>query len=582
MKNKILILLIITIILSVAPSMTGATPVTQSARKGSFSGTIESLNFKESTLTILDYKGKIHTIRVNQSTKLELEGIKKNLTDFYFGQEVDVHYEGTLATKITGYQEEDPDRDGYIMAGSRFKRGEVLFISNNSLELKTKQGRVKYRITPNTIYLKRNRTINLNQIKEGDKVLLTFNSIYTSEVAEIRIEDEEQIVSGVLRGKIELVDDRKKEIVIKTPFIYNEGKWSPHNQYLVSLKASGDTIYNGSEKISLQKLKYFKGKEVYIAYDNSYSRMQVAKLTVKNGQAQGYQAKVSNIQYTTGTMVVDNNLMHFNEGTIVLKDNRIVDTLNIDKNKDVAVTVDNIYGTKNASLISMTTNILDNRIDETKISIYRGKIDDIYDYGINIGRLNYRLDYLVLEDQKWEEVKDGQRFLLSDDTLIYDSELKEAIDPSYFTNSRYIKLTDIKNLTLRDRIKNNYYKNKDAYFVVREDEYGKEILSLNLVPHKQYYNQNIKLTYSTQGEIKAIDYDNGTITLSKVKNYNTLNNRWENASDETMDVRKSVILLNDLPLSIDKIYNLRVGVKVYAVKEKLSSLDEGYVLLIED
>ncbi|MDR7857557.1 hypothetical protein [Tissierella sp.] len=591
MKNKILIpLMIIAILLSVglAKDHRGlqtvhATNVGNDLRiVPPISGTIEALNFKESTLTILDYQGKTHIIRVNQQTKLEIEGLKKTLTDFYFGQEVDVNYEGTLATKITGYEEEDPDRDGYIMAGSRFKRGEVLFITNNSLELKTNQGREKYRITPNTIYLKRNRTININQIKEGDKVLLTFNSIYTSEVAEIRIEDEEQIISGVLRGKIELVDDRNKEIIIKTPYIYNEGKWSPHNQYLVSLKASGDTIYNGSEKISLQKLKYFKGKEVYIAYDNSYSRMQVAKLTVKNGQAQGYQAKVSNIQYTTGTMVVDKNLMHFNEGTIVLKDNRIVDTLNIDKNKDVIVTVDNIYGTKNTSLISMTANLLEDRIDNTKISIYRGKIEDIYDYEIEIGKINYRLDYLLLEDQKWQEKEDSQRFSMSEDTLIYDSDLKETIDASYFISSRFTNLTDIKNQALRNRLKNNYYKNKQAYFIVRESEYGAELLALNLTPHKQSYAQNVKLNHSVQGEIKSIDYDRGTITLTKVKNYNTLNNRWENIADETMDIRKSVILLNDLPLPIDKIYNLRVGAKVYAVKEKVSSLDEGYVLLIED
>ena len=468
------------------------------------------------------------------------------------------------------------------MPGSRFKKGEILFISNNQIELKTSQGREKYRITPNTIKLKRGSTININQIKEGDKVLLTFNSIYTSEVATIKIEDEEQNISGILRGKIELVDERNKEIIIKSPFIYKDGKWIPEQQYYIKIKTTGNNIYNGSQKIQLGKLGLFKGREAYIAYDESYGRINLAKLTIKNGLAQNYEGKPSNIKYTTGQITLDKNLMNFNEGTIVIKDNRLVDPLNIDTNNKLTATVDNILGRKDLSIVSMTTNILDNRIDQTKITIYRGKIEDIYDYEIEIGKINYRLDYLMLKDQKWKEVKDNQRFAMSEDTLIYDSELKETIDPIAFISSRFTNWTDIKNQALRDRLKNNYYKNKQAYFVVREGSYGNELLSINLTPHLQYYSQNVKINHSTQGEIKSIDYEKGTITLTKVRNYNTLNNTWEKTADETMEINKSIILLNDLPLPIDKSHNLRIGAKVYAIKEKINTQDQGHVLIIED
>lgn len=585
MKNKTLIILtILMLLLSVGDAF--GVPSYAAAVVPQISGTIESLNFQTNTLTILDYNGKIHTIKTTKDTKLKISNLKRQLTDFYFGQEVDIEYEiknkNKIATEIIGYEEEDPELDGYIMPGSRFKKGEILFISNNQIELKTNQGREKYRITPNTMNQKRGTTINLNQVKEGDKVVLTFNSIYTSEVAEIKIEDEEKNISGVLRGRIELVDERNKEIIIRSPFIYEEGKWIPHKQYYVRIKTSGNDIYDGSEKIQLGKLGYLRGREVYIAYDESYGRMNLAKLTMKNGLAQSYEGNPSNIKYTTGQLVVDNNLVNFNEGTIVIKDNRIVDTLNIDKNNKLIVTVDNILGQRNLSLVSMTTNILDNRIDDTKISIYRGKIEDIYDYEIQIGKINYKLDYLMLQDQKWIEVKDSQRFFMSEDTLIYDSDLKETIDSNYFISSRFTNWTDIKNQAIRDRLKNNYYKNKQAYFVVRESAYGQELLSINLTPHHQYYSQNVRLNHSTQGEIKSIDYDKGTITLTKTKNYNTLNNTWENAADQIMDIKKSIILLNDLPLPIDKSYNLRVGAKVYAIKEKINSLDEGYVLIIED
>lgn len=561
MKNKILILLTLILIISACP-IYGAGEI-------KVSGTIEVLNFKQNKITVLDYNGKTHTITISPSTKMEIENLKMKLTDFYFGQEVDIEHKKNVASKLIGYEEEDPTRDGFIMAGSRFKRGQVLFITDKAIEIKAGDKRIKYRISPNTDYFKRGQIVNINQIKEGDKVLLTFDSIYTSEVAGVKIEDAEQAISGVLKGKIELVDQRNKEVLVKNPSIYKQGKWLPYDQDKVKLKTTGKELYSGPANLGLRELNNYKGKEVYIAYDQSFGRMNISKLNTKNGLGQEYKAKVSSIEYNTGQMIVDNNLMHFNQGTIVIKDNRIVDPLNINKYNDLNVTVDSILGKKNTSLISMTSNILDDRTDNSKIVIYRGKIEEIFDYEIQIGKI----------DGKSSK---PQRLSMSEDTLIYDSELKEEIAVSHFISSRYTDLIDIKNQTLKNRLANNYYKNKTAYFVVRESKYEKELLSINLAPNQRLYYENIKLTHSTQGQIKEINYDNGQITITKVKNYNTLNKSFENAPDQVININKSVVLLNDLPLSKDKLYSLRKGAKAYAIKEKTSSIDDAYILLIED
>ena len=574
MKNRILMMLTLILIISSYP-IYGAGEV-------KLSGTIEALNFKENIITILDYEGKTHMVKIHPTTKLKIEGLEKTLTDFYFGQEVDLEHKKRNATKLVGYEEEDPTRDGFIMAGSRFQRGEVLFITREAIELKTSKGRLKYRITPNTIYFKKGQTVDVNGVKEGDKVLLNFDSIYTSEVASMKIEDQEQAISGVLKGKIELVDERKKEVLLNSPTIYNEGKWEAYGKDKVKLKTNGKELYSGPTNLGLKALRNYKGKEVYVAFNEGFGSMNISKLNTKNGQGQEYGAKVSKIEYTTGQMLVDNNLMHFNEGTIVIKDKRLVDPLNININNDLMVTVDSVGGKKNTSLISMTTSILDERTDKTRIAIYRGKIEDVFDYEIQIGRLNYELDYLKLTDQKWEQIEEPQRFSMSEDTLIYDSELKEEIEVASFMNSKYIDLIDIENQELKDRLGKDYYKNKIAYFVVRESGDGKELLSLNLTPEGQEYAEPVVLTHSTQAEIKEIDYENGIITLRKVKNYNTLNNQFEPAADSVIDISKSVILLNDLPLAKDKLYSLRKGAKVYAVKEKTSSIDDSYILLIED
>lgn len=545
-------------------------------------GTIEELNFDKRSMTILDYGGKTHRIEITLGSDLQIEGLKKELEDFYFGQEVDVVYVKNRARSIVGYEEEDPTREGFIRPGSRFDRGDILFISKDQVEITSRGQRKKYRITPNTMFLKRGQMVNINQVKEGDKVMLNFDSIYTSEVASMSMEDQEQEIAGVLKGKVELVDQRNKEVLLTSPSLYKEGKWIPYGKDKVKLKTSGKELYNGANKLSLASLNYFKGKEVYVAYDEGFSRMSIAKLNAKSGFGQEYASKVSSIEYNTGQMVVDSNLLHFNEGTIVLKNNRLVDVLNINKSNDVLVTVDSVNGQKNTSLVSLTSSLLDERIDESKLVIYKGRIEDISEYEVELGKISYEENFLELVDQKWKPMEGTKKFAMSDDTLIYDSDLKEEIEVSAFMDSRYIDISSIENQALKDRLEKDFYKNKAAYFIVRQGKYGNQLMAMNLIPDKKPYEEKVNLAYSSQAEIKDIDYEAGTMTLTKVKNFNSLNNSFEKAEDHVMDIKRATILLNDLPLSQDKIYGLRKGSKIYSIKERTSAVEEGYVILIED
>ena len=580
MKKSAIILILISILLITNISHATAPKKTTTTIKG----TIESLNYKQNQITILDYNGKRHTIKILPSTIIQIEGVWKDIYNLHFGQEVDIILEKNQVQKIIAYPEEDPERDGYIMPGTRFRTGDILFISQNEIEIKGKSGRERYRLTPVTTVIKNGGSVGLFQVKVGDKVVLTFDDIYSTEVSTLRVQDEELHISGILKGKIDIVDERNKEVLLKSPYIYKEGKWETYENHTVKLKTQGGQLYNGGSTIALRELKNYKNQEAYIGFHEGYGTMNIAKLQIKKGSSKGYQATVEDIEYGTGKMIVNRNLIHFNPGTIVTKDNRLVDVLNIDKAKDVFVNADMVKGTPTANFVSIEgTSILDDRIDDTKILVYRGKIEEIYEYGIKIGKINYRLDHLKLtEDNKWKEIKESEKFDLSDDTLIYDSQLKKTIPANYFISSRHINLKDIEDRTLRERIRDSFYKNKTAYFVVKESPFGKELLALNLTPHIRDYRQNVNLDHSTIGEIKDIDIENDTITFTKVKNFNNLNNRWENSSDQTIDIDTATILLNDIPIPQDKLYLLQKGSRAYIIKNKRSSKDTGYVILLED
>ncbi|WP_077369455.1 hypothetical protein [Anaerosalibacter sp. Marseille-P3206] len=584
MKNRLLTLMIILLIFSTSFAFGETLEITRvSPKEKVVKGTIQSIDYKSNSITIIDFDDRTYIVNIQDKTIIEIEGIEVDLKELYFGQEVTVNLKGNNAQKIVGNTEEDPDRDGYIIPGTRFRFGEVLFAKENEIEIKTSKGREKYKITSSTEVIKNGERAKLFQIKEGDKVMLTFDDIYSSDISTIKVEDEERHIEGILKGKIELVDERNKDILLKDVSVYEGGKWKPHSGYNVKLKVNSSKLYEGGETINLKTLKNRKNEEAYIAFDGGFGTMNVSKLLLKGGSSVAYKDKVSNVEYGTGKMVVDNNALYFHPGTIVIKDKRLVDPLNIDKNQDIYVYSDYKLGQRNASFVSIEgTGILDDRIDGTKILVYRGKIEDIYDYGIKIGRINYRLDHLLLTDNKWVEKKNSEKFILTEDTLIYDSQLKKVIPSGSFVSSRYINYKDIKDKDIRERVKNDFYKNKTAYFVVKETGNESEVLALNMTPQQKEYRQNVTTYYSTIGEIKTKDLDNNTITLTKTKNYNTLNNRWENAGDETIDLNSCVILLNDQPLSKDELYRLRDKQNVYIIKNKKSSIDEGYVLIVED
>ena len=587
MKKRLIYILLFLVLLQFNTSFAfgAGTSISQPQNQGStiLKGNIQRIDFVNNKITIVGFNDKKSTVNITSSTSIEIEGKEAQLKDLYYGQEVQIYLNGKRATKIIGFTEEDPDRDGYISPETRFRTGDVLFISKDSIEIKGKMGREKYRINEGRTRVTKNGEIaKLFQVKPGDKVMLTFDDIYSAEVSNIKVEDDERHIEGILKGKIEQVDEKGKSILIKEPYIYKEGKWVPYGESKVKMKIEDDNIYDGGQKISLGKLREKKNKEVYAASENRYGVLKASKILIKSGFSVGYKDVVSDIEYGRGRMVVDKNPLYFHPGTIVVKDNRLVDYLNIDLGQDVFVYADMNEGKKVVDLVSIEgTGILDDRIDGTKILVYKGKIEDIYDYEIKIGKISYRLDQMVLDNNRFVEIEEPQRVILTDDTYIYDSQLRKSIPANMFMNSRYISINDIKDSTLRNRLKNNYYKNKIAYFVVRESVYGKEVLSINLVPQLQEYKQTVKTDYGTIGEIGKVDADRGTLRLIKVKNFNTLNKRWENSADETIDLSKSVILVNDVPLPIDEIYKLKGKSRVYLVKNRTTSEDTSYVLLVE-
>lgn len=523
-------------------------------------GTIETIDLVNRQITLLDFSNKRHRLKVDQY---------HDMNQLYYGQELILGVQGDRISQLITVEEEDPERDGYIIPGTRFRVGKVLFASSEEIEIQADRGREIFQIDSfYTKLYKKGQEVDLFQLKEGDRVLLNFDDIYSSTVSEIKIEDEEKHIEGIMRATIEIVDERNKEILLKDGKEYILGSWQPMPPK-TKIKVGTGEIYQGGKKISLSNLNKLKGQEAYIAYENSFGAKAIGKMTIKSGPAMEYKDRLEDIDFGLERLTLNTNSFNFHGGTILVKDNRLVDILNLEKDQSLFIASDYKNGIRAASFISIEgTSPMDHRLDESRLLVFKGKIEDILDYKILVGDKNYGT---------------SQELIFTEETLVYDGSLEKAIPIKAFRDSRYIDLIDIQDSDLRERLESDFYKNKTAYIIGREISGSKEALAINLIPDEEgVYSENVNLAYNSKGKIRNIDQATRTLQLSQVENYNNLRGAWERGMDETIDLNKSLVLLNDKAIPLDQLYKIRKNTSAYLVREKKTAKASTYILVIED
>ncbi|WP_026477310.1 S-layer homology domain-containing protein [Alkaliphilus transvaalensis] len=550
-------------------------------------GFIEVADPENNRLAISDFNDKRHLFDLPSFAQVTINGKEAGLGDLMYGQEVKVTLRQGQVEIIEAYLDEDPLLHGYIPPGSRTKVGDVLLINSNEIELRVGNEREKYRILPNTSVTRNGNRANLFEVKVGDRVILHFDDIYSADIAQIRVEDDERHITGVYRGTLESVSERNKEMIINTVTQYENGRWNPHNQQKVKLGVE-DQIYYQGERLTLAQLSQYRGKEVYVAVESSFGSEKAAKVTVKDGSTLLYESHVTGLQFGSNRMVVDNSSVNFNQGTIVVKNNRLVDILNLENRQSIYLVADLNQGARNAAFIAIEYDgLLDDRIDGTRLVVYRGRIESMADYSITLGRLAYQMDYLRLQDHKWSEVTRPKQLTVTEDSYIYDSEIKVEIESSIFLRSRFIDPNMIQDPILRARIRNNHYVGKSAFVVVKETtrngETTEEVISINLTPQHLHYQNLVNTNHSAIADIGSINLDTNEITLTNLRHWNALSNRWEAVrTEETVSMEKAVIIVNDRPIDREEFYRLRERARVYVIKSKnVSTHDDAYIVIVE-
>lgn len=396
-------------------------------------------------LEIESYEGEVYYLPLSSNIIYTIDGYIVDRSNFMPGMEVYVELQGATVRSVEGYSTSNL---AYIPEGSRMKTGRVAKIDRNQLVLKLASGQEETFFTmPHTIVLRNGQHTNLNTLYEGDKVKLYFDEYDTNIVSRINVEGQSIIVKGLYRAKLATADRHSDKITVADIYQLNNGEWKqdyysfiPQPNYGFNQQLaygmtlpynSGSQIYIGGYPISYNNLKYYNGKTVYLAIKDFFGKDRIERMVVQNQYESTYSDKIKDINWFTEEFELNNNRnIGFNDGTIVIKNGRIVDTFALNAQSDVFVVADGRGATASADIIY----VLNEDINNSNIGehyIYAGRMDQIVE-----DRL-WLKDFFVLDENQWQSFEGEKELYFDNDTDIYNLDTREKISVKEFYSGNY-------------------------------------------------------------------------------------------------------------------------------------------------
>gem|GEM_PF-1166477 len=486
----------------------------------------------------------------------------------------------------TDLPEEDPNIRQVMTA-------EVRNVTDAGITLLTEtdpKNPVLYTIDGSTPIIKDKQSVNKSVLRQGDRVKIEVDSTNNRHIARMEVQGEGIQVEKLYKGDIKDVVPETGEIVLANAYYYGYYDWVKLDGYVRYKLADDAGIYNGNTSISPSRLSDYTGKTIYAVSKKDYGTEELVKAVLKDGYEDTVYKSISDVKWTTKQLTLsDGRDLTFSDGTIIIKDGRLLDPQYLGGGSEVYVIQNrSTLGTGSAPIISF-----DSFNGFSDYRIVRG-------YLHNMGEDYYTVENsYTLESNEW--VDSGEPTLLfSDETYIYDNVVvKGFITPEEFAKSRYIPFTytwpnykaagsDVY-YHEDDKYHYNYdnYKNSAKYhqhflmYAVTDNQGNTNAINL-LEKNKDSFND--KRVYDERlfvGQINTVDDGNKTITLVNAKNYSEALGKWRPAEEVKpvwvkvpINMEKAVILKDRKVITMDQ---LQEGDNVYVVSDD----DYALFLLVE-
>ncbi|SHI52860.1 S-layer homology domain-containing protein [Lutispora thermophila] len=428
--------------------------------------------------------------------------------------------------------------------------------------------------------------IKLYNIKTGDMVKIKIDGTSPDRADEIQLMTKRQRVEKIYKARILNTLPTQNRVALSDVQSYKYPDWSKLDDERTFPVKRDAEIYKDGRKLTLEDLDKQRNVEAYIVTVKDFGEETIAKMTLKSVSEDSVFSGSFDTQWTDNAIkLADGQKLKFDEGTIIIKDRRLLDTTDLTYNDEAFIVKNRLPGGTNyAALVSMENgNGFDYR------NVVRGYIHDM-------GEDNFSLEsYADLINNEWDYHYGGEKyFYVSKDSKILDNVVKNNyITRDTFLESRFwkrdsngkpLKSTDKNKYTIHDPLLYvdeggpHYEKCKSqhmlAYAVINEDG---EATAINI--YKRDGNlgkENVTFTENLiTGEVVKYNETYTQLTLTDVKEYSKFYNQWQPTKSNTViNTKKAVIIKNEQVVTLSQ---LDVGDKIYAITDQ----NNGIIIFVE-
>jgi hypothetical protein len=539
-KMRKLLLFIMAIIIAILPSFAAAgTAYAAQYIEGYFMG------ISEGKVHIEEYDGTMHTLALSPTAYFAIDQRTVAIEDFKQGIEVYVESNGRNISFMEGYSTEIP---GYIPEGSKVRSGIIKNIDRDQLTVKLATGDEEtYFTSAMTIALKNGVNVPLSTLYEGDRVKLLFDEADSTMISRLLIEGNSVMVQDIYRGKLNMAGYLEDTVTLVDVQALKNGKWVDLESSMTIPYSSEAPLHIGGMKIPYRNLKYYSGRTVYMAVKNFFGSSKIEKMVLKNQYESVYSDKIEEINWFTGIFELSNyKNITFNDGTIVVKNGRLVDQYAINPGTNAFIVADG----RGNELMAGVVYIYDEDLNNSNIGqnyIYAGRLDEVVDGTIQLK------NFFLMNRNDWESFDRTKELYYDNDTDIFDLDNKTKITPKEFYSGDY----SVDEST--DYAKDNNLKDWYAYIYADGDRAAAIMVQKRI---ESLLGQRV-----TNGTVENISEDElvgWTLELKNAADWSGRKEKWiEKSASTRVNLEKAMIIKDGKMIQADEI---KTGDRLYIVR----------------
>ncbi|MEA1962318.1 MAG: hypothetical protein U9N81_13805 [Bacillota bacterium] len=480
------------------------------------------------TARIESFDGGVFDLRIASDTVLIIDQLPARVTAFRPGMEIYGELRGYRLTSMESYSAVSM---AAIKPESRVYTGIIRNIYPGQVDVELATGeRCSWFIDTATLIERNNQSAEIGSLLIGDRVKGYFNEYDSNYLSRLQIMGESITIRELVRATFYHYDSLSDRLTMNNVQKMINGTWDAEKHTRTMQLLPGAQVYLGSRLIPASQLKNYSGREVYLTVRQVMGRDSVDKMIIKNQYESIFREHIAQINQYSETLEMSNQQnVTYHDGTIVIKDGRLVDKSVLQHPMDAVVVTDGRLSVAAANVISIMSEELNNTAGEYRI--YYGALDLISEYDI------YIEPHFMLVDNEWQSFSDEKHLYYSENTSLYDQ-----------TAGTYLSIEDFRIQSMKGRY---------AYLFTNGDQViGLVIRSndpLSTVPVSTgNYDQSIANQYGISG-----------VSLSNVRNY-TSRNRWVTSpSNMILNFNHCLIVKNGTVIQLS---DLQQGDQLFVVR----------------